>query len=48
MFLNKFTNGEYGNCLKNGNDIIDIDNLKEEIDNFNKKINKDLEVEEKK
>lgn len=48
MFLNKFTNGEYGNCLKNNNDIIDIDNLKEEIDNFNKKINKDLEVEEKK
>ena len=52
IFLNKFTDGEYGNFLKNNNGIdnenIDIENLKDEIDKFNKKINKDLELEEKK
>ena len=52
MFLNKFTDGEYGNFLKNKNSIdnenINIENLKDEIDKFNERINKDLDSEEKK
>ena len=52
MFLNKFTDGEYGNFLKNKNEIdnenINIENLKDEIDKFNQRINKDLDSEEKK
>ena len=56
MFLNKFTAGEYGNFLKNknvnvndiDNENINLENLKDEIDKFNQKINKDLDLEEKK
>ena len=56
MFLNKFTEGEYGNFLKNNNgkvnDIdnenINLENLKDEIEQFNQKINKELDLEEKK
>ena len=56
MFLNKFTAGEYGNFLKNNNskanDIdnenINLENLKDEIEQFNQKINKELDLEEKK
>ena len=50
LFLNKFTDGEYDTFLKNNNnnEDIDLDNLKNEIDKFNKKINKDLNSEEKK
>ena len=52
VFLNKFTDGEYGNFLKNKNSIdnenINIENLKDEIDKFNERINKDLDSEEKK
>ena len=48
-FLNRFTNGEYETFIKNkNNENIDLDNLKEEIDKFNKKINKDLDLAEKK
>ena len=54
MFLNKFTEGEYGNFLKNNNgkvnDIdnenINLENLKDEIEQFNQKINKELDLEE--
>ena len=56
MFLNKFTEGEYANFLKNNNgkvnDIdnenINLENLKDEIEQFNQKINKELDLEEKK
>ena len=50
LFLNKFTNGEYGNSIKdnNNNENIDLEDLKNEIDEFNKKINKDLNLEDKK
>ena len=56
IFLNKFTNGEYESFMKNENktdnkkeiENIDLDNLKNELDKFNKKINKDLGLEEKK
>ena len=48
-FLNRFTNGEYETFVKNkNNENIDLDNLKDEIDKFNKKINKDLDLAEKK
>ena len=39
-FLNKFTNGEYGNLFKKKNNI---DNLKEELEILSKRINKELE-----
>ena len=57
MFLNKFTEGEYGNFLKNNNTKVNVDidneninleNLKDEIEQFNQKINKELDLEEKK
>ena len=52
LFLNKFTNGEYGNSIKDNNnnntENIDLEDLKNEIDEFNKKINKDLNLEDKK
>ena len=56
MFLNKFTAGEYGNFLKNknvnvndiDNENINLENLKDEIEQFNQKINKELDLEEKK
>ena len=57
MFLNKFTEGEYGNFLKNNNGKVNVDiddeninleNLKDEIEQFNQKINKELDLEEKK
>ena len=53
LFLNKFTNGEYGTFDKdNNNNInnenIDLEDLKNEIDEFNKKLNKDLNLEDKK
>ena len=55
MFLNKFTAGEYGNFLKNknvnvndiDNENINLENLKDEIEQFNQKINKELDLEEK-
>lgn len=47
-FLDKFTNGEYGKNLKNNIENIDLDNLKDEIDKFNQKINKDLYSKENK
>ena len=57
MFLNKFTEGEYANFLKNNNTKVNVDidnkninleNLKDEIEQFNQKINKELDLEEKK
>ena len=48
LFLNKFTNGEYESFLKNNNENIDLDNLKNEIDKFTQKINKDLGLADKK
>ena len=53
LFLNKFTNGEYGTFDKDNNNInnnenIDLEDLKNEIDEFNKKLNKDLNLEDKK
>ena len=39
-FLDKFTNGEYGNLFKKNNNI---DNLKEELEILSKRINKELE-----
>ena len=56
MFLNKFTEGEYVNFLKNNNTKVNVDidneninleNLKDEIEQFNQKINKELDLEEK-
>ena len=48
MFLNKYSNGEYDNYIKDIKDKkenIDLDNLKNDIEKFNIKINKDLEDE---
>ena len=47
-FLNKYSNGEYDNYIKDIKDKkenIDLDNLKNDIEKFNIKINKDLEDE---
>ena len=47
-FLNKYSNGEYDNYIKDIKDKkenIDLDNLKNDIEKFNTKINKDLEDE---